>query len=116
MRANFILKLWNTYAFFCNYARLDKFDPAVDVPVAQRPDIDRWILSDLQKLVQTARGAFEAYDVQAFCLEAERFVDDKLALAIAWNPLIRERMAPRVRDAIMASVARLRSGPPSSAK
>ncbi len=28
MRSKFILKLWNTYAFFCNYARLDGFDPA----------------------------------------------------------------------------------------
>ena len=28
VRAKFVLKLWNTYAFFCNYARLDGFDPA----------------------------------------------------------------------------------------
>ena len=50
-RGKFILKLWNTYAFFCNYARLDDFDPAApQVPLAKRPDIDRWILSDLQLL------------------------------------------------------------------
>jgi isoleucyl-tRNA synthetase len=80
VRSKFTLKLWNTYAFFCNYARLDGFDPkAPQVPLNQRPDIDQWILSDLQLLIQTARRAYEAFDVQAFCLEAERFVDDKLS-------------------------------------
>src|SRR5581483_2080578 len=75
-----ILKLWNTYAFFVNYARLDGFDPnSPQVPVKNRPDIDRWILSDLQLLIQTARREFERYNVQAFCLEAEKFVDDKLS-------------------------------------
>jgi isoleucyl-tRNA synthetase len=78
--AKFILKLWNTYAFFVNYARLDKFDlSAPQVPVAERSDLDRWILSDLQLLVRTARQCFESYNVMGFCLEAERFVDDKLS-------------------------------------
>src|SRR5262249_50052062 len=76
----FLLKLWNTYAFFCNYARIDGFDPAgPQVPVSMRPDIDRWILSDLQHLIATARKAFEEFNVQAFCLEAEQFVDDRLS-------------------------------------
>ena len=44
-----------------------------------RPDIDRWILSDLQLLIKKAREAFEAFNVMAFCLEAEEFVDDKLS-------------------------------------
>jgi isoleucyl-tRNA synthetase len=80
LRSKFTLKLWNTYAFFCNYARLDGFDPeAPPVPVAQRPDIDRWILSDLQLLIRTAREKFAAFDVQAFCLQAEQFVDDRLS-------------------------------------
>jgi isoleucyl-tRNA synthetase len=80
VRSKVHLKLWNTYAFFCNYARLDNFDPASpQVPMAERPDIDRWILSDLQELIKTARTAFEAYDVMAFCLAAESFIDDKLS-------------------------------------
>jgi isoleucyl-tRNA synthetase len=80
VRAKFVLKLWNVYAFFCNYARLDGFDPkAPQVSVAERPDIDRWILSDLQLLIETARESYEAYDVQRFCLEAESFVDDRLS-------------------------------------
>jgi isoleucyl-tRNA synthetase len=78
--AKFILKLWNTYAFFVNYARLDNFDPvATPIPVVERSDLDRWILSDLQLLVRTARQSFESFNMMAFCLEAERFVDDKLS-------------------------------------
>ena len=80
IRNRFILKLWNTYAFFCNYARLDGFDPdTTAVPVRERPDIDRWILSDLQLLVQTARREFENYNVMAFCVAAETFVAEKLS-------------------------------------
>src|SRR5262249_23320434 len=80
VRAKFVLKLWNTYAFFCNYARLDGFDPrAAQVPLAQRPDIDRWILSDLQLLIRDARAQYEGFDVMAFCLATEQFVDDKLS-------------------------------------
>ena len=80
IRNRFILKLWNTYAFFCNYARLDGFDPDTPaVPVNARSDIDRWILSDLQLLVQTARREFENYNVMAFCLAAETFVAEKLS-------------------------------------
>jgi isoleucyl-tRNA synthetase len=80
VRSRFFLKLWNTYAFFCNYARLDGFDPqAPQVPVKERPDIDRWILSDLQKLVDLAHKSFREFNVMAFCLKAEEFVDDKLS-------------------------------------
>src|SRR5207253_7531674 len=52
---------------------------APQVPVRERPDIDRWILSDLQLLVRTARQAFETFNVMAFCVEAEQFVDDRLS-------------------------------------
>jgi isoleucyl-tRNA synthetase len=80
LRSRFLLKLWNTYAFFCNYARLDGFDPATpQVPMKDRPDIDRWVLSDLQLLVRKAHHAFQDFDVQSFCLEAEAFVDDDLS-------------------------------------
>ncbi len=82
LRASFILKLWNTYAFFCNYARQERggFDLSVaPVPVAERPDIDRWILSDLQELVRLARQSFQDFDVQKLCLTAEAFVDNKLS-------------------------------------
>ncbi len=82
LRSKFTIKLWNTYAFFCDNARQAQggFDlSAPPVPVKDRPDLDRWILSDLQKLIQVARAAFEDYDAMTFCLEAERFVDAKLS-------------------------------------
>ena len=80
LRAKFILKLWNTYAFFCNYARLDNFDPAApQVPIKDRPDIDRWILSDLQLLIQKAHESFQDFNVMTFCLDTEKFIDDKLS-------------------------------------
>jgi isoleucyl-tRNA synthetase len=79
-RSRLVMKLWNTYAFFCNYARPDGFDPtAPQVPVEDRPDIDRWILSDLQLLIKKARACFEDFNVMSFCLEAERFVDDMVS-------------------------------------
>lgn len=80
VRARFILKIWNTYGFFVNYAIADNFDPSAEaVPVANRPAIDRWILSDLQRLVGQARIDFENYDAMSFCLACEAFVDDKLS-------------------------------------
>ena len=80
IRNRFFFKLWNTYAFFCNYARLDGFDPAsAPIALAERPDIDRWILSDLQRLVETARRAYQNSDVMPFCLPAEAYVAEKLS-------------------------------------
>jgi isoleucyl-tRNA synthetase len=68
--------LWNTYAFFVNYARLDGFDPAApQVPYGERPEIDRWILSDLQLLIESARKGFSDYLVHNFVRQAEEFVD-----------------------------------------
>src|SRR5262249_43593755 len=79
VRNKFTLKLLNSYAFFCNYARLDGFDPNLSqVPLSKRPDIDRWILSDLQLLVKTAREELARFNAQSFCLKGEEFVDDKL--------------------------------------
>lgn len=77
VRGKFHIKLWNCYGFFVNYARLDGFDPAM--PPAPKQDIDRWILSDLQGLITLAHESFKAFNVMAFCLEAEKFLDDRLS-------------------------------------
>ncbi|HQR05352.1 MAG TPA: isoleucine--tRNA ligase [Gemmatales bacterium] len=80
VRSKVVMKLWNTYAFFCNYARLDGFDPSTaEVPLKDRSDLDRWILSDLQLLIQQAHMAFEEYNLPSFVLAAEQFIDDKLS-------------------------------------
>jgi isoleucyl-tRNA synthetase len=77
IRRQVLIPLWNTYAFFVNYARLDDFDPsAPQVPVAERPEIDRWILSNLQALIETARREIEAFNTAAFLRDATAFIDD----------------------------------------
>jgi isoleucyl-tRNA synthetase len=80
VRSRLVMKLWHSYAFFCNYARPDGFDPlAAPVPLKDRPDIDRWILSDLQLLIRKAHASFDDFNVMSFCLETEKFVDDKVS-------------------------------------
>jgi isoleucyl-tRNA synthetase len=72
-----LLPLWNSYAFFVNYARLDEFDPTLPlVPVSERPEIDRWILSNLQALITALRQALENFDSPAACAGAAAFIDD----------------------------------------
>ncbi len=80
IRAKFHIKFWNCYAFFTNNARADGFNPLLSsIPVSERPDIDRWILSELQTLIQTANEAIPTYDVAKFCLACEKFLDDSLS-------------------------------------
>jgi isoleucyl-tRNA synthetase len=77
IRRQILIPLWNTYAFFVNYARLDDFDPeAPQVPVAERPEIDRWVLSNLQALIDTANVEMAGFNAPGFLREAARFIDD----------------------------------------
>jgi isoleucyl-tRNA synthetase len=55
--------LYNTYSFFALYANLDGFDYSQkDLTIKDRPEIDRWILSELNTLVKTVGDAFEDYE------------------------------------------------------
>jgi len=77
VRRLILIPLWNSYAFFVNYARLDEFDPqAPQVPVAERPEIDRWILSNLQALIETTNHAYQNFDAPEACRKATAFIDD----------------------------------------
>lgn len=77
VRRQVLIPLWNSYAFFVNYAILDGFDPRKDeVAITERPEIDRWILSNLQVLVQAANDNFRAYNAAGVCQAAARFIDD----------------------------------------
>ncbi|MFN2609367.1 MAG: isoleucine--tRNA ligase [Actinomycetota bacterium] len=68
---------WNTYLFFTNYALLDEFDPsASSIPVQDRPEIDRWILSNLNILIRAARSAFESFGIASFVRDAETFLEE----------------------------------------
>jgi isoleucyl-tRNA synthetase len=72
----FLLTLWNVYAFFVTYANADGFDPAADAPIpSARPLMDRWILSQLARTVQIARHGLDAYDATGAGRAIERFVD-----------------------------------------
>jgi isoleucyl-tRNA synthetase len=71
----FVNTLWNAYAFFVLYANLDRVDMARDVPVARRPEIDRWALALLQRTVETATRAMDAYDTKTAGEAIEAFVD-----------------------------------------
>ena len=53
MLKQFLLTLWNVYAFHVTYANADEFDPAEapEVPVDERPPLDRWVLSQLAQTV-----------------------------------------------------------------
>ena len=72
-----LLTLWNTYAFFVTYAKVDGFDPTEPAPpAADRSDLDRWILARLQSLIEAAHRGFTEYNVAALMRTAERFIDD----------------------------------------
>ena len=73
--SGFINTWWNTYAFFVMYAKLDRVEVTDDVPLAERPEIDRWALALLHRTVSGVTDALEAYDVFAAGRAIESFVD-----------------------------------------
>ncbi len=67
VRSKFVLQAVEHLRLLLQLRPVDGFDPAApQVPVAERPDIDRWMLSDLQELIEVAREAFDTYNVMAF--------------------------------------------------
>jgi isoleucyl-tRNA synthetase len=71
---------WHTYRFFCDYAELDGFDPRKPpIPVEHRPYLDRWILSELQGLIEQAHRCWRAYDHHPFVRQAENFIEEQLS-------------------------------------
>ncbi len=77
VRRQVLIPLWNSYSFFVNYAILDGFDPTLpSVPVSERPEIDRWILSNLNVLIGTCRTEFENYNTPGVTQAAAAFIDD----------------------------------------
>ncbi len=73
----YLLTLWNTYAFFATYARIDGFDPQKDyVAPGERSLMDRWALSELQLTVKTVTEKLDAYDVTAAGRAIGEFVDE----------------------------------------
>ena len=76
----FFGKLFQTYSFFAMYANVDDFDPlAPQVPVAERPEIDRWILSELNTLVKETTAAYNDYEPTRAGRMIQSFVIDNLS-------------------------------------
>ena len=80
IRRKFFGTLYNTYSFFALYANVDGFDPeAAAVPYAERPEIDRWIISLLNSLVKDVRAAYEDYDITLAGRLIQDFVCDHVS-------------------------------------
>ena len=76
-RRDIILPWWNIYSFFANLARVDDFDPVKHAATPpERSLLDKWILSDLHRLVRVANESYSTFDVERFCDAAKRFIDD----------------------------------------
>ncbi|TDN40017.1 isoleucine--tRNA ligase [Hymenobacter sp. UV11] len=72
--------LYNTYSFFALYANLDGFQVSpTPLPVAERTELDRWILSKLQSLLAEVRGHFDSYDPTKAARAVQDFVTDQLS-------------------------------------
>jgi len=89
----FLLTLRHVHAFFVTYATADGFDPSSMAPLlAERPLLDRWVLSQLAQTVGEARDGLDAYDATGAGRHIERFVDDlsnwyvRRSRRRFWNP------------------------------
>ncbi|MBA2117770.1 isoleucine--tRNA ligase [Bremerella alba] len=89
----FLLRLWNVFSFFTIYANIDGFEPETSVedldkglaehfvgapgarPVAERGELDRWVLSELNRTIQTVTERMDAYDNYNACAAINQFVD-----------------------------------------
>ncbi|MGH2729073.1 MAG: class I tRNA ligase family protein, partial [Actinomycetota bacterium] len=73
----YLLTLWNTYYFWITYASLEGFDPSgVSIDVSHRPEMDRWILAELDDTVRSVTADLEGFDATHAGRRLERFVDD----------------------------------------
>jgi len=71
----FINTLWNTAKFFTMYANAETVGVPEDVPLAQRSDMDRWVLSSLSSTIKNVTSLLEQYNAQAAGREIDAFVD-----------------------------------------
>ena len=80
VQRKFFGTLYNTYQFFVLYANVDGFTyKEADVPFAERPEIDRWILSSLQTLVKTVNKHMDDYEPTLAGRAIDEFVDELLS-------------------------------------
>ena len=79
-RRKFFGTLYNTYSFFALYANIDGFTGSEEeVPVEKRPEIDRWILSELNSLIRDVTASLEEYDPTPAARRIDAFVNENLS-------------------------------------
>ena len=72
--------LYNTYSFFTLYANIDKFDYSeADIPLEERPEIDRWILSELNTLIKKVDKFYAEYEPTKATRAISEFVQENLS-------------------------------------
>ncbi|MFK7059099.1 isoleucine--tRNA ligase [Flavobacterium oreochromis] len=80
VRRKFFGTLYNTYSFFALYANIDGFKYAeTEVPLSERPEIDRWVLSELQTLIQLVDEAYADYEPTKAARAISDFVQENLS-------------------------------------
>ncbi|MEY4861508.1 MAG: hypothetical protein RL059_1212, partial [Bacteroidota bacterium] len=80
VQRKFFGTLYNTYSFFALYANIDGFTfDGPTIPVADRPEIDRWIISKLNSLIQDVNEAYDAYEPTKAGRLVQDFVTDQLS-------------------------------------
>jgi isoleucyl-tRNA synthetase len=80
VQRKFFGTLYNTYQFFALYANVDGFSfKEAYIPLEERPEIDRWILSSLQTLIKKVTAAFNEYEPTQAGRLVEDFVDEHLS-------------------------------------
>ena len=80
VKRKFFGTLYNTYAFFALYANIDGFSYSEDdIPLEERPEIDRWILSELNTLVQEVGNSLDDFEPTKAARAIQLFVNDNLS-------------------------------------
>tara|TARA_R110000850_G_scaffold271031_2_gene404683 strand:- start:74890 stop:78291 length:3402 start_codon:yes stop_codon:yes gene_type:complete len=80
VRRKFFGTLYNTYSFFSLYANLDNFDYSeADIPLKERPEIDRWILSEIHTLIEKVDGYYNDYEPTKATRAISDFVQENLS-------------------------------------
>jgi isoleucyl-tRNA synthetase len=79
-RRKFFGTLYNTYGFFALYANVDGFNyKEAEVPLNERPEIDRWIISLLNSLIKDVKSAYNEYEPTKAARAIQEFVDEHLS-------------------------------------
>ena len=80
VRRKFFGTLYNTYSFFSLYANVDNFSAAdAEIPVSERPEIDRWIISLLNTLIKDVKSYYEDYEPTKAGRAISDFVGENLS-------------------------------------